>query len=106
MYGGRELARYRIPRSTILEACIQFLSVGIPHVSPYTFAIYVSDGYQLSTYGVKYNSLHLMKLLPQSILDVLKNFKTLSSLLIVSLMLILVSSLGLVAVVGVVCFGS
>lgn len=63
----------------------------------------VSVGWQLSTYTVKNNTLYLMKLSPQSILDFLKDFKTLSTLLIASLMLIAMP-LVLIAVVVVVCF--
>lgn len=55
------------------------------------------------TYTVKNNTLYLMKLPPQSILDFLKDFKTLSTLLIASLMLIAMS-LVLIDVVVVVCF--
>lgn len=63
----------------------------------------VSGRWQFSTYTVKNNALYLMKLSPQSILDFLKDFKTLSTLLIASLTLIAMS-LVLIAVVVVVCF--
>lgn len=82
-----------------------FLLRGImlAHMHRYLLAC-VSERWQLSTYTVKNNALYLMKLSPQSILDFLKDFKALITLLIASLMLIAMS-LVLIAVVVVVCFG-
>lgn len=63
----------------------------------------VSERWQLSTYTVENDALYLVELSPQSILDFLKYLKTLSTLLMASLMLILMS-LVLIAAVVVVCF--